>query len=137
MRRLWLPFDFDPVRPAGISSSLDELAVAKQKALRTADWLEKQFGDPPDIWAFSGNGYHLLFQIDLPSEERVTRKTKAILEATSALLSDERVKVDRTVFNPARIWKLYGTTARKGDEVPEQDRLHRRARIMGRNFADD
>jgi len=137
VRRLWLPFDFDPVRPAGISSSPDELEVAKQKALRTAEWLEEQLGNPPDIWAFSGNGYHLLFRIDMPSEERVTRGIKRVLEVTSALFSDEWVKVDRTVFNPARIWKLYGTTARKGDEVPEQGRLHRRARILGRNFTDD
>jgi hypothetical protein len=32
------------------------------------------------------------------------------------------------VFNPARIWKLYGTIARKGDSLP--DRPHRLARVL-------
>jgi len=32
------------------------------------------------------------------------------------------------VFNPARIWKLYGTVSRKGDSIPE--RPHRLARIL-------
>lgn len=35
---------------------------------------------------------------------------------------------DQTVFNPARLWKLYGTTARKGDDLPE--RPHRLARLL-------
>ena len=33
------------------------------------------------------------------------------------------MKVDQSTFNAARIWKLYGTVARKGDDMP--DRPHR------------
>ena len=43
------------------------------------------------------------------------------------------MNIDTTVFNPARIWKLYGTTARKGDPVPagpsREARPHRMAYI--------
>ena len=35
-----------------------------------------------------------------------------------------------TVFNPARIWKLYGTLVQKGDELPEYGIQHRMARIL-------
>ena len=35
---------------------------------------------------------------------------------------------DATVYNPARVWKLYGTTAKKGD--PTEDRPHRKAQIL-------
>ena len=44
------------------------------------------------------------------------------------LFSDQRVKVDTTTFNPARIVKLYGTPARKGDST--EDRPHRLARLL-------
>ena len=38
------------------------------------------------------------------------------------------MKVDTSTFNPARIVKLYGTPARKGDSMP--DRPHRLARLL-------
>ena len=38
------------------------------------------------------------------------------------------VAVDRSVHNPARIWKLYGTWAGKGDSIPE--RPHRMAKLI-------
>src|SRR5262249_16019924 len=41
---------------------------------------------------------------------------------------DVLVKVDRKVYNPARIWKLYGTLAAKGDAIP--GRPHRLSRIL-------
>jgi hypothetical protein len=41
---------------------------------------------------------------------------------------DKTVTVDRKVFNPARIWKLYGTLACKGDNTG--DRPHRVSRIL-------
>src|SRR5581483_3191670 len=44
------------------------------------------------------------------------------------LFDNDRVKLDRKVFNPSRICKLYGTLARKGDPTPE--RPHRLSRIV-------
>jgi hypothetical protein len=41
---------------------------------------------------------------------------RGILEALAFRFDDDRVKVD-TTSNAARIWKLYGTTARKGDDT--------------------
>jgi hypothetical protein len=38
------------------------------------------------------------------------------------------VKVDVTCANAARIWKAYGTVARKGDSIP--GRPHRRSQIL-------
>ena len=47
----------------------------------------------------------------------------------------DKVTVDTSVYNPARIWKLYGTTTRKGDAVPtgpnREARPHRMAYIDG------
>lgn len=134
IRRVWLPFDFDPVRPAGISSSPDELSVAKATALATVQWLETALSDRPAIWAFSGNGYHALYRIDLPNDAESTAFVQNAINAAADRFDNERVKVDRTVFNAARIWKLYGTFARKGDEVPRLGRVYRRAEILQEDF---
>ena len=80
------------------------------------------------IKADSGNGAHLLYRIDLPNDEAATALVKSCLATLDALFSDERVSVDTANFNAARIWKLYGTVSRKGDNTPE--RPHRRSRII-------
>lgn len=134
VRRTWLPFDFDAVRPAGTSASDDELAITKERAQSAASWLTDALGAAPDIWAFSGNGYHLLFRVDLPNDERSTKQIRGIIEKTAEQLSDDRVSVDRTVYNAARIWRLYGTTNRKGDSVAKLGRVHRRSAILGEGF---
>lgn len=134
IRRVWLPFDFDPVRPAGISSTTEELDRAKDTALRAAEWLTTELEDEPAIWACSGNGYHLLFRIDLPNDDESTEHVRHIISVTADRFSNNSVSVDRSVFDLARIWKLYGTVARKGDEVPKLRRVHRRACVLSKGF---
>ncbi len=136
-RRVWLPFDFDPVRPSGISSTDGELKYAKERALQAADWLTQELDEPPSIWGFSGNGYHLLFRIDMPNDETTTQQVKQIIEATSAKFTDSKVSVDRTVFNAGRVWRLFGTLNRKGEDVPHLGRVHRRSSILRAQFVDD
>ena len=53
---------------------------------------------------------------------------KGVLETLAFEFSDEDVDVDTTVGNAARIWKLYGTTARKGDDI--KGRPHRRSTLL-------
>jgi hypothetical protein len=123
--RRWLLVDADPQRPAGISSTDVEHAAALQRAddirrhLVARDWLEPVVAD-------SGNGAHLLYRIDLPVDDAgvVDRCLKAI----AARFDDAAVKIDTTVHNPARIWKLYGTLVCKGDNTAE--RPHRFSRIV-------
>ncbi|KQC03542.1 MAG: hypothetical protein APR53_04945 [Methanoculleus sp. SDB] len=126
-RRRWLPVDLDPVRPSGVSSSAEEHAAALERADRIADWLSGQ-GFPEPIRADSGNGAHLLYAIDLPNDDAATALVKACLATIDALFSDPVVTVDTANFNASRIWKLYGTTSKKGDNTP--DRPHRTARLL-------
>lgn len=123
--RRWLPIDLDPIRPAGISSTDEEHenAIARAYELRKA---LQEDGFPEPIVADSGNGGHLLYRIDLPTNDDGV--IKRCLQALALRLDDDKVKVDQSVFNPARIWKLYGTFSRKGDPLP--DRPHRMARIL-------
>ena len=127
IRRRWLPIDFDPKRPAGISATEDEHCAAEDVARQCASCLDS-LGWPAPILADSGNGAHLLYRLDLPNDEASTATVKGVLAAVAAKFGGHDVDVDQTVFNAARIWKLYGTTARKGHDMP--DRPHRTAQLI-------
>jgi len=115
----WLPLDLDPVRPAGISSSDSELADALKLSDVVADYCVKEKGFSKPIRAMSGNGAHLLFRLaDLPANDENKKMIKNFLEGLAQRFDTEIVKLDTTVYNPARVWKLYGTQARKGDPLP-------------------
>ena len=86
-----------------------------------ADW-----GLP--IIADSGNGAHLLYKVDLANDQEALSFVSGALAELSRRYSDEAVKVDVTSANAARIWKAYGTVARKGDTIP--GRSHRISRIL-------
>jgi len=126
-RRLWLPVDCDPVRPKGISATEEERgwALARAYAIRSHLWSE---GWSSPVVADSGNGTHLLYQVDLDVADG--DYVKRTIETLARRFNDERVHIDVTVFNPARIWKLYGTLARKGDHAPSIGRPHRLARLL-------
>jgi hypothetical protein len=124
-KRRWLPIDLDPVRPSGISSTDQEHSLAVERAFQIREELRRA-GWPDPIVATSGSGAHCLYRVELPTSDGDL--VKLCLQALARRFDDDRVKIDQAVFNPARIWKLYGTVSRKGDSVPE--RPHRQARIL-------
>ncbi len=127
LSRVWLPIDVDPIRASGISASEEEHRAAIAKAHDIKRWLSSQ-GWPEPIIADSGNGAHLLYRIDLPNDATSLQLCKSALEAVAFEFDDDESTIDQTVSNAARIWKLYGTMACKGDSL--QDRPHRRAKIL-------
>ncbi len=127
IRRRWLPIDIDPRRPSGISSSDTEHTDALVLADSIRQFLIEN-GWPSPVVGDSGNGAHLLYPIDLPNDEESRNLIRSVLEFLDKRFSDSRCKVDTANFNAARIWKIYGTTSRKGDPLP--DRPHRRSRIL-------
>ena len=72
------------------------------------------------------NGAHLLYRIDLPNDQEALAFVTHALAELDRRYSDDVVKVDVTSANAARIWKAYGTVARKGDSIP--GRPHRLSR---------
>jgi len=127
VRRRWLPIDIDPVRPSGVSATDAEHELALAKANEVAVWLFG-IGFLEPIRGDSGNGAHLLYRIDLANDEAATKLVKAVLFVLDALFSDTGISVDTANYNAGRIWKLYGTVTRKGDDTTE--RPHRRSRII-------
>lgn len=123
----WLYIDADSVRPAGISATDAEHEAALQRVLIIREFLSEH-GWPAPVYGDSGNGGHLLYLLPELDVKRAGDLVKRCLRALSARFSDSVVKVDEATANPARICKLYGTMARKGDSTP--DRPHRRSALL-------
>jgi hypothetical protein len=127
LRRRWLLMDFDPARPAGISSTNQQHGRAISVACAAWDDL-RGAGFPDPIVADSGNGAHLLYWLNLPNDSSATELVKGVLEGVAARCGSDDINVDQTVFNAGRIVKLYGTLVCKGDNLPT--RPHRRSRLL-------
>lgn len=133
VRRHWFPIDVDSIHPTGVSASDAELAAAEALAREVREWLQSEIGFPAGMVAMSGNGIHLNYRVDIATPDDASRTdATALIKAGLAALSERftgpQGNIDQTCINPARIFKLYGTVARKGNAVA--DRPHRRSRLI-------
>ena len=126
-RRCWLVIDLDPVRPSGISSTDMEKEAALAKAYTVIDELSIEGWAEPML-ADSGNGYHILYRIDLDNSLENKNLCENVLKALAQRFDNEAVKVDTSLANASRIVKFYGTMARKGDSTA--DRPHRASSLI-------
>ncbi len=131
-----LLIDIDPLRPSGISSSMEEHAAAIQFASALREDLSS-IGFPAPLMSDSGNGAHLLCKLDLPNDPENVDLLKRVLQGIQGKYEDSpgcivldgvRLSVDQKVYNPSRISKVYGTWTRKGDST--SDRPHRVASVL-------
>lgn len=121
----WLLVDLDPVRITGISSTDAQISLAKAKAQKIFMFLKNQgFEDP--VIGMSGNGFHLLYRVQLSVDRRGI--VENFLKALDLMFSDDQVAVDTANFNPSRICKMYGTLAQKG--AGTDDRPHRMSYLV-------
>ena len=108
------PVDIDPERPKNISATDAELAEAGVKAEQISDFFDSL--GIPHLNAMSGNGWHrLILLYPLEATEENAERFKTLGDRVA-----EHFETDTVIYNPARIWKLYGTTARKGDNTEER-----------------
>ncbi|HBY02289.1 MAG TPA: hypothetical protein DEG92_07125 [Rikenellaceae bacterium] len=119
--------DIDPVKSTGVSSTDEQVKIAEEVAVRILQ-KTKELNLPEPLKALSGNGFHLIFKIDLDNSDTTTKLVKSFIEALSEEFSNDFAKVDTMVTNPSRLVKAYGTHARKGDPTPNQP--HRLASIV-------
>jgi hypothetical protein len=129
--RYWIPIDIDPVRAKGHekdATTADELEAAMDVHSAVVDYLRGLGWNAAEsaLMAYSGNGLHSLWRVDLPAKDGGF--VKRVLDQLSDRFTNKYAKVDTSVFNPSRIFKLYGTTSRKGIET--EDRPHRRAEFI-------
>jgi hypothetical protein len=124
--RRWLLVDVDPNRAVADTSATDQ---EKQTAWDVIDRIKAYLtgqGWPEPVVANSGNDYHLLYLIDLPSADGGL--VQRVLKGLGRQFNTDDATVDKQVFNPARFTKAYGTMARKGEHTRE--RPHRRSGVL-------
>jgi hypothetical protein len=125
--RRWLPIDIDPQRASQISATAEEHQAALDRAREIRFTLSGEGWSQP-ILASSGNGSYLLYAIALPNDQASENLIKQVLRVLAQRFDDSAVRVDQSLFNASRIIKLFGSIAKKGDNVP--DRPHRLSRII-------
>lgn len=125
--RRWFLIDVDPVRPSDVSSTDAEKAEAGNVVGKIVDRLVSA-GWPLPVMVDSGNGWHLLYRVNLPNDALSQQVLKAALYALAESHDTDAAVVDRATHDAPRISKLPGTWARKGPDLP--DRPHRMARIV-------
>lgn len=117
LARRWLFVEVDPNRPSGICATDEEKAKAKCVAdavltnLRSDGW-------PEPMQIDSGNGYYLLFRVDLPTDDGGL--SARCLKALATKFDTDAAHIDVTVFNPARIARVPGSWNKKGDRTPDR-----------------
>ena len=105
--------DIDPERPSGTASTNEQKEEAKRVFDNCLQYLEDN--SIQYYYTFdSGNGYHALIPIDIECTKENSRIIKELLYHLDSKFSSERAHVDKSVHNPARITRLYGTLNTKG-----------------------
>ncbi|MCI0390308.1 MAG: helicase RepA family protein [Acidobacteria bacterium] len=125
----WFFLDVDPKRPSGISSTDDELSAALDTAKAARDWLLSVVVPAGAILtAMSGNGAYVLVRLpDYEVTDQRTATKKSLINFIADKFDNERVEIDRTVYNPARLVCALGTMKVKGENIEE--RPHRRSAV--------
>lgn len=123
----WLFIDLDPKRPTDVSSSDSELKRAEELKEDVKRYLTGMGFHAP-VEALSGNGYHLLYKIDMQNDDDSKMLINNCLLALSMYFDNQAVKIDTVNYNPARICKLHGTLAQKGSSTA--DRPHRMSKLL-------
>jgi hypothetical protein len=129
-RRVWLYVDFDAARPEEHKknpASEAEHQAALDAALACRDWLREQ-GFPDPLRTDSGNGAALFYKIDLANDKESSALVTSSLKAIAAKFNSDKVKVDTSVANAARLCRMPGTMNRRGKE--SVDRPYRMAQIL-------
>jgi hypothetical protein len=117
--RYRLLVDFDPERPSGVCSTDAEKALAFEAAELMRDRLRADVADEP-VLADSGNGYHLVYRIAWPNNDEAVDRVQRALQTIKTECQTPGVNVDTSVFNAARITRLYGTWNCKGANTLER-----------------
>jgi putative DNA primase/helicase len=131
LRRAWFLIDVDRVKSVEPDASATdaEKEAAQKLAMRLLDSLTAK-GWPAPVVVDSGNGYHLLYRVDLPNDPIARNLLKSVLVALKLAHDTPEAEIDGKVHDAPRVAKLPGTWARKG--VSTADRPHRLCKVVYR-----
>ena len=125
LRRRWILIDVDPAKGLSDQSATDAEKEAAHAVAMDVLATCKAIGFQCPVVADSGNGWHITFPVDVSHNDTIHGQIIALLKGLAKRHDNEVAKVDTSVSNAARIWKLPYTMAKKG--TPTEDRPHRMA----------
>lgn len=130
LRRRWLLVDVDRNKSMdGDAPATDaEHEAARAMALEVMDWLSEEHGWPPPVVVDSGNGYHLLYRVDLPNDDLSRVLVHKVLKSLAVRFDGPRGDIGVECHDARRVSKLPGTWTRKA--APTPDRPWRLAKII-------
>lgn len=120
--------DIDVKKATGTNSNEEEFEYAKQTTNKVYKFL-KDNGLLSVIVNVSGNGCHLFIPCHIAATKENDDLIKRFTTAMGIMFSDEKIEIDQSIFNRARIAKLPGTYSRKGTKN-NPDRPQRMACIV-------
>ena len=134
LRLVRLFVDIDPTRYSKtdgrkLEGNISATNAEKDRAYNTASKILDDLGSagwPRPVFVDSGNGYYLIYRINLPTDKK--ELVERCLKALAARYDSKDAEIDPLVFNPSRIAKIPGTLSRKGDPTP--DRPHRQSSVV-------
>lgn len=127
VRRKLLLIDCDSNRPSGLSATDNERSFAGKLAQDVIHTLSV-LGFSCPIVGDSGNGYHVIYAIDLPADGENEGLVKEFLSELGERCFSQGAKVDPVTWDSQRMVRLYGTYSKKGESTSE--RPHRRTGIV-------
>lgn len=115
-RYRWLVADIDTLRPdkSKSNASEEEKGRSLQVANAVSAYLQAN-GWPEPAFCDSGNGWHLVWRIDLPNTDEHFDMLRACLRALAAKFNNNDAEIDTSLAEPEQLIKLWGTMTRKGD----------------------
>jgi P4 family phage/plasmid primase-like protien len=121
-----LLIDIDPLREYGNSSAAEKAAAWRQ--VEAVKQYLHGLGWPEPMLCDSGNGWHLIYAVELPNDQASEDLIRGVLRSLAAKFDNSETHIDTSVFEANRVCKLPGSWARKAPSTPE--RPHRQARIV-------
>lgn len=115
--------DIDPLRVGQTkvcSATEEELLDALNVANKIKKYTNTVLGFPKPFKACSGNGWHLVWKIDLPANKQSERLVKNCLLALANKFNTDKALVDTSLHTSFHLIKLYGTVACKGKDTEER-----------------
>ena len=119
--------DLDPIRPKDSNASQEEHDAAQSLAFAILEDLAG-LGWPCPAVIDSGNGFQLIYRVNLENRDDSRELLKRCLAAIAQRHKSDVVDVDCDVFSAIRYMKFPGTMSRKG--LHSTDRPHRMACIV-------
>lgn len=118
--------DIDPIRPKGISATDAEKRAAMDVCHAVEQFLVGALGVPSALGrGDSGNGCFILIATEpCASTRETTLRVNRFLKLLAREFNTDRVQIDTSVGNAARLMACPGTWKRKGEDTVE--RPHRR-----------